>query len=110
MKYRECDQIGADTIEAETRAVEKFGVAVHLDIWLVEQLVRLVARRYGYGTEFERLLEEALDSAAPFTNDAERGGYKIALGIIFSRRRHHERAQMRELEISRPFAPREQET
>ena len=94
MKYRECDQIGSDVLDA----MQMFGCI--LDIRVVEDLIECISRWYRNGANFEALLERGLDLNEPMT-DLERHAYKYALGIIYARRRH-ESAQ----HLAAPFAPR----
>jgi hypothetical protein len=106
MRDHECDQLAVDTIEAERRAVDNHHVAIHLKIGIVESLVAFVARRYAYGDggeDFEALLDFALDRFEPYDNDAQRDGYKIALGLIFNRRKMARDSQLREHERVHPI-------
>ncbi len=99
------------TISAQTRAMGKFGQTVRLNTETTRRLYYHVASRYKPSDSMELIIESVLDLNEPFSNDAERGGYKIAIGMAMQtiRRRRHEQL----LELDRrapPIEAYEQET
>lgn len=86
------------TINAQTRAMNKFdGRTVELDRHRVRKLYLDVAS-LSRGEDMERIIEFVLDLNAPYINKAERGGYKIAIGMAMHEVSSRKNQQLRELE------------
>lgn len=101
------DHVLLATIEAQTRAANKHGVPVRLFVVRTREFVAEVAKRYHRSAQMERVQDFVLDCEEPFfKDDAERDGYKIALGIEFQRRKMKSLNEQKTLDRSRPFAPR----
>lgn len=90
------------TINAQTRAMNKFdGETVQLDLERVRMLYFEVIRR-AQGEDMERIIEFVLDLHEPYINDAERGGYKIAIGMSIHEVRKRRNAQLQALDARTP--------
>ncbi len=95
-------------VEAQTRAMNRYyeDPAISLQYERFDTLLREVAKEYFNGADMNAILERVLDWNEPFVSDAERHGYKVALGIEFQRRKQAGIAIIENLERTRPFAPR----
>jgi hypothetical protein len=96
-------------IEGQTRAMNRYwweGSVVRLDYERFEHLIGEVASLYYRGAKMKWILEFVLMWNEPFDSDAERHGYKVALGIEFYRRKRLGIEVIEQLDRTRPFAPR----
>jgi hypothetical protein len=90
------------TCRAQTKALYKYQQQVSLDVEKVRQLTLEVKALYRPGRDMVRILEFILDWHEPFTDDAERGGYKIAIGMAMHEVRIRREKQLDELEVREP--------
>ncbi len=87
---------------ARTRAMVKFGVDIdELDLERVRRLYLEVIRRSA-GEDMGRIIEVVLNLNEPFISDAERGGYKIAIGLSLHEVHKLRKKQLSELEKREP--------
>ncbi len=98
MRYRPCDELGADLHAAEQEWNCK------LDLHTAEQLIEYVCQYYPPRADFEQLLEDAL-AMCNVEDETLRHGYKYALGLFFNRRAQAAREESRQRDAI-PFAPR----
>lgn len=98
MRYRPCDELGADLAAAQSMWQCRLQPAT------AERLIEYVTERYPAKEAFETLLERALDMEFVL-DETERHAYKYALGTFFSRRLRVSRKQAKEMNAI-PFALR----
>lgn len=90
------------TISAQTRAMSKFGQTVRLNAETTRRLYFHVASLYKPSDNMELIIESVLNLSEPFSNDAERGGYKIAIGMTLQTIRTRRHEQLLELDRRAP--------
>lgn len=95
-------------IEAQNRAQAKHQQAVRLNFSRFRVIFDDAAQCYARGSfdgSMKRILSFVIDWYEPYTDDAERYGYKYACGIEFSRRKQAGLAVQKNLDRTRPVPP-----
>ncbi len=92
------------TVNAQTRAMNKFEVDyVHLERETTKRLYNdFIANLTRIG-DVAKTLEFVLDMNEPFVSNAERGGYKIAIGMAWHEVRRARKLQLEEFERAHPL-------